>query len=215
MSTVIVFGATGYAGSRITLELLNRGHKVTGIARNRGSLDERVTFVQGSIHDAKLVRDLARSADQIVVALPAGAPAPTAPRLINALPLLIEVAIAEGARLSFVGGAGSLQVAEGGPILVSQPDFPAAFKEEALAHAAILDALRATDEELDWFYVSPAAGFAAGNPGTRTGVFRLGNDVLLTDAKGESAISGDDLAIAYVDEIEFHAHPRRRFTVAY
>jgi putative NADH-flavin reductase len=39
--------------------------------------------------------------------------------------------------------------------------------------------------------------------------------VLLTDENGESHISGADLAIALVDEIETPAHRRTRFTVAY
>ena len=63
--------------------------------------------------------------------------------------------------------------------------------------------------------MSPAGSFGSWNPGERTGVFRLGGDVLLADANGDSSISGADLAIAYVDEIEQAAHPRARFTVAY
>jgi putative NADH-flavin reductase len=39
--------------------------------------------------------------------------------------------------------------------------------------------------------------------------------VLLTDAEGNSYISGEDLAVALVDEIETPAHRRARFTVAY
>ncbi|MEZ0166450.1 NAD(P)-dependent oxidoreductase [Kineococcus sp. LSe6-4] len=215
MSTVIVFGATGYAGGRITTELLDRGHRVTGVARNRGALDERATFAQGSIHDADFVRETTRGADHVVVALPAAAPEAGSPGLIDALPLLTDVATTEGARLSFVGGAGSLQVGEGGPTVVSQPDFNPEYRPEALAHSEILQSLRAGGPDLDWFYLSPAAEFGAWVPGERTGTFRLGGDVLLTDAEGGSTISGDDYAIAYVDEIESGAHPRRRFTVAY
>jgi putative NADH-flavin reductase len=39
--------------------------------------------------------------------------------------------------------------------------------------------------------------------------------VLLTDEDGESFISGEDLALAVVDEIETPRHSRARFTVAY
>ncbi|OUZ09248.1 NAD-dependent epimerase [Aeromicrobium sp. PE09-221] len=215
MAHVLVFGVTGYAGRHITAELLSRGHHVTGIARDVSSVDDRVTARAGSIFDADLVRDAARGVDEIVVALPARALEEDGPRLIDALPTLVATATAEKARLSFVGGAGSLDVSEGGPRLFDTPDFPADYRTEATEHGAILDALRETDDDLDWFYVSPAASFGAWNPGERTGEFRIGGDVLLTDANGDSSISGADYAIAYVDEIENPRHRRARFSVAY
>ena len=157
------------------------------------------------------MREVAKGADHIVVALRAASD----PLLITALPLLSEVAIAAGARLSFVGGAGSLQVSEGGPRVFDGADFPEAFLPEARSHGEILEALRASDGTLDWFYVSPAASFGAWNAGERTGSFRVGGDVLMSDASGESAISGADYAIAYVDELEQNAHNRSRISVAY
>ena len=48
-----------------------------------------------------------------------------------------------------------------------------------------------------------------------TGSYRTGGDVLVTQADGSSEISGTDFALAYVDEIEQHAHPRQRFTVGH
>ena len=119
------------------------------------------------------------------------------------------------ARLLVVGGAGSLQVTEGGPRLVDTPEFPAAFKDEALSHADVLTALRETSDDIDWFYVSPAAGFGSYAPGEATGTYRVGGDVLLTDASGTSFISGADFALAFVDEIEQGRHHRERFTAAY
>jgi len=114
-----------------------------------------------------------------------------------------------------VGGAGSLLVAEGGPRVVDTPDFPDAYKGEALAHADVLDALRATDSNVDWFYVSPAAAFGAHAGVAPKGSFQVGGDILLTDAEGNSAIAGEDYAHAFVDEIETPAHRRQRFTVAH
>ena len=35
---VVVYGATGNSGSEIVKELLSRGHKITGVARNVDSL---------------------------------------------------------------------------------------------------------------------------------------------------------------------------------
>ncbi|GAA3290300.1 hypothetical protein GCM10020295_04320 [Streptomyces cinereospinus] len=63
--------------------------------------------------------------------------------------------------------------------------------------------------------LSPPQGFGHYAPGEPTGTFRLGGDVLLTDAEGKSHISGADFATAFVNEIERPAHRRERFTVAY
>ena len=65
---------------------------------------------------------------------------------------------------------------------------------------------------LDWTYVSPAAMIAAGE---RTGKFRMGADQLVMDAKGESRISAEDFAVAFLDEVEKPQHIRQRFTVGY
>jgi putative NADH-flavin reductase len=93
---------------------------------------------------------------------------------------------------------------------VDTPDFPQAYKAEALAGAEFLDLLR-KEPTLDWTFLSPSAMFV---PGERTGKFRLGTDQLLTNEHG-SSISFEDYAIAFVDEIEKPAHSRQRFTVGY
>jgi len=121
---------------------------------------------------------------------------------------------AAAARLGVMGGAGSLQTTPGGPLLVETPDFPPAAKPESTAQKAVLDALRATDADVDWFYVSPGASYGQNRTPHRTGKFRVGGDVLLVDADGRSTISAEDLAVAVVDEIERPAHHRERFTVS-
>jgi putative NADH-flavin reductase len=98
---------------------------------------------------------------------------------------------------------------------VDLPTFPAEHKGEALGQADVLARLRETPADVDWFYVSPAASFGSYAPGEATGRYRVGGDVLLTDADGNSNISGADYAKAFVDEIEQPEHRRQRFTVAY
>jgi len=213
MAKLVVFGATGYAGGKIAAEALRRGHQVVGVARNAGSVPEGVEEIQGSLHDEELVARVVKDADVVVVATPARAI--DGKKLIDAVPSLARIARENGVRLSFVGGAASLHVAEGGPRLFDTPEFPAEYKDEAGSHAEVLGLLREQPEDLDWFYVSPAAEFGAWVPGERTGKFRIGGDVLLTDENGRSFIGGDDYAIAFVDEIEQPKHRRARFTVAY
>jgi putative NADH-flavin reductase len=113
-------------------------------------------------------------------------------------------------RYLVVGGAASLEIAPG-QILLNSPHFPPAYKAEASAGKAFLDALRNVTD-LDWTFLSPSAFFG---PGERTGKFRLSDNTLLTAADGKSAISYEDYALAMFDEIEKPRHIRGRFTVGY
>ncbi|MGP4021163.1 NAD(P)-dependent oxidoreductase [Saccharopolyspora sp. 5N708] len=209
---LVLFGATGFAGGKIMREAQQRGHEVVGVARNVESLPE--PKAAGSLHDESFVLDVTEGADALIVSVP-GRPMEDGRKLLDALPTLFAAARRHGLRIGVVGGAASLRVAEDGPRLLDTPEFPAAFKTEASSHAEVLGAFRAAPPEVDWFYVSPSANFGAYAPGERTGSFRLGDEVLLTDADGNSAISGDDYAIAFVDELEKPAHRRKRFTVGY
>ncbi|WP_144759563.1 NAD(P)-dependent oxidoreductase [Curtobacterium sp. 9128] len=215
MSRIVVVGGTGYAGSAITHEALSRGHQVVAIARDTSKLEpaEGLTLAQGDAFDADFVAETTKGADVVVVSL--HAVQADGSELKDHFQHFVDAAAAAGARLGIVGGAGSLKVAEDGPALFDTPDFPDAFKAEAKSHAQILDALRASDTDVDWFYVSPAAAFGSYNPGERRGTYRTTDEVLLTDADGNSDISGADYAIAIVDEIEQPAHHRARFGVAY
>lgn len=214
MARITVIGGTGYAGGNIVREAAARGHEVTAVSRSVPSeAVEGVTYVAADVRDAEALRSAVAGAEVVV-----GALAPRGPlegELRGLMGALAAEAQAAGARLGVVGGAGSLLVAEGGPTVSSGPEFPEAFKAEAGEMGAVLADLRASDAALDWFLVSPAASFGAWAPGEHTGTFRLGGDVLLTDAAGESSISGADFAHAFVDEIERPAHRRERFTVAY
>jgi hypothetical protein len=211
MSRIVVFGVTGYAGGHITAELLDRGHTVVGVARGISQAAARagLELRAGSVYDPAFRTETVKGADAVVVALPAH-PA-DGPDLEIVVPGLLE-AVA-GARLGVVGGAASLLATEGGPLVLDT--LPEEYKPESEAHARVLDALRRASTTVDWFYLSPALSFGSWNAGEKTGTFRLGTDVLVTDADGKSEISGADYATAFVDEIEKPAHHRSRFTVGY
>jgi uncharacterized protein len=203
MSHVALIGASGRAGSAILKELSDRGHKVTAIARNPEKIAAlpNVTAKKGDADDGKGLAALLKGHDAVVSAVHFAA---------SDAATLIEAVRASGAkRYLVVGGAGSLEIAPG-KRLVDQPDFPAAYKTEALKGADFL-ALLKSEKALDWTFLSPSAMFL---PGERTGKFRLGKDTLLSNDKG-SSISFPDYAIALVDEIEKPAHSRARFTVGY
>ncbi|GAC1553539.1 MAG: NAD(P)-dependent oxidoreductase [Collimonas sp.] len=200
---IAIIGVTGRAGSRIAAEALRRGHSVTGIARSTSqAAPAGVDLRQGDATQPEQLAALIRGHDAVVSAAQF--------RVLQAAPLLQAVKSAGVKRLLVVGGAASLAVAPG-VILLDSPDFPAEYKVEAVPGKQFLDDLRA-ESAVDWTFLSPPAMFA---PGERTGKFRLGQDQLLADEKGQSQISMEDYAIALLDEIEQPKHLRQRFTVAY
>jgi putative NADH-flavin reductase len=214
VSTIAIIGGTGYAGGHIAAEALSRGHHVISVSRHAPSDPPAELEVRtGSIEDEALLDRVFADADVVVIAIHGAADGK--PYLIDFVPRLLALAAEHDTRLGVVGGAGSLNVAEGGPRVIDMPQFPEEYKPEASSHALVLDALRAADTSADWFYVSPAAYFGSHTPGERTGNYRTGDDVVVTDDKGTSYVSGADFAIAYVDEIEKPVHHRTRFTVAY
>ena len=113
-------------------------------------------------------------------------------------------------RLLVVGGAASLEYAPG-QMLLTSPDFPAAYLGTAQGAYQALQLLKAQHQQ-NWSYLSPAAEIF---PGEKTGRFRLGLDQLLTDVDGKSRISTADYAVAMLDEAEQNLHPKQRFCVAY
>jgi len=201
---IALVGISGRVGVRILTELLRRGHTVTGIARN-------ATKMAPELHLLLKNAD-ATSPPQLSALLPGHDAVISATRFATSDPYALISAVKQTAvkRLMVVGGAGSLDVAPG-KALVDTPDFPEAYKAEALAGLTFLNVLRA-ETTLDWTFLSPSAEFA---PGTRTGKFRLGIDQLLIDGNGKSWISMEDFAIALVDELEVPKHSRQRFTVGY
>lgn len=204
MSKIAIIGATGNVGSRLVEEALRRGHTVTAIARDTSGIEKR----DGVVAQAVDVLD----ADALAATLAGHDAVFSATRFatVSESAVVEPVKRAGVRRLLIVGGAGSLYAAPGQRVL-DLPDFPAAYKAEATAGAAFLDALR-RERDVDWTFVSPSAEFV---PGPRTRKFRLGVDELLIDSSGRSWISFDDYAIAFLDEFEADAHIRQRITVGY
>jgi putative NADH-flavin reductase len=201
---VSVIGATGSIGSKIIVELLTRGHDVTGITRHPEQLQPNVKFIarRGDVNDEAGLAELLGGHDAVISAVKF--------ELMEPKVLIRAVKRAVVKRLLVVGGAGSLEVSPGVQ-LVDSANFPEPWKAEALAGRDFLNILRG-ERELDWTFLSPPVLLA---PGKRTGKFRLDTDRLLVNGNGESRISIEDYAIAMVDELESPRHSRQRFTVGY
>ena len=213
MARIAVIGGTGYAGRHIVAEAVDRGHTVVSVARTvPAERVEGATYVEGTLLDVPGLLEELDGVDVIVSAV-----APRGDMLGKLRPSIAELtaSLPRGVRLGVVGGAGGSLVAEDGERLVDQPSFTEEYKPEAFEAIDILEDLRSRDGDLDWFFIHPAGAFGAWNPGERTGTYRDGGDVIVTDDNGESYISGADFAIAVLDEIENPKHTGERFTVGY
>lgn len=215
MSKVLVIGATGYTGTNLTRELVSRGHEVTAVSRDIGKLIiAGAKPLAGNIEDLNFIKSAVQGQDAVITAVHHRAH-DGVPTLGETITPIAHAVHAAGARLGVVGGAGSLRVADGGPRLFETPEFPEAFIPEATQAFETLKALQQLPNSIDWFYLSPAAGYGRHNVGEKLGHYRSGNEVIVTDDAGVSFISGEDFAIAFVDEIEKPAHKNERFTVGY
>jgi len=211
---VALLGATGFVGSALLKEALDRGHIVTAIVRHPEKLEKRegLTAKAGDVYDTTSLATLIQGNDAIISAFNPGWKDPNLydNQVRGTTSIMAAIKKAGIKRVLWVGGAGGLEVKPGVRV-VDSPDLPSWVRPGSLATIDALDQLR-KELELEWSYLSPSAEM---KPGQRTGKFRMGNDQLLVDATGKSEISVQDYAVAMIDELERPAHVRRRFTVGY
>jgi putative NADH-flavin reductase len=211
---IAVIGATGFVGSAILQEALERGHEVTAIVRHPEKVKPHPKLRPHKA-DVQKEDEVTRSVAGHDVVISSFNPGWSNSDIYNqqvkgTRAIIDGVKRAGVKRLLFVGGAGSLEV-KPGVQSVDLPEFPAEYKQGALATREALRLL-SNEPSLDWSFLSPSADLF---PGQRTGKFRLGTDQLLADTQGKSRISVEDYAMAMIDEVEKPKYIRRRFTVGY
>lgn len=214
---IALIGATGFVGTAVLAELLQRGQQVTALARNPGKIEPRpgLSIVAVDAYDADAVAAAVRGHNAVISAFNPGWNEPELYEKFLRGSAAIERGVeASGVkRLLVVGGAGSLFVAPGVQ-LVDTPEFKSHVPPNIVpgargARDALTELRRNT--ALDWTFLSPPAFLA---PDERTGAYRVGGDDLLMDRDKPAGISVADLAVAIADEIERPRHVRARFTVA-
>ena len=214
---IALIGATGFVGSAVLKEALDRGHEVTAIARHPEKIkaQNNLSIVKSDVMDSDKLAELLKGNDVVVSAYNAGWSNPDLYNEFMKGSESIQEAVKKSGvkRLIVNGGAGSLFVAPGVQI-VDTPQFPEAFKPGAAAARDYLNILKKEDQ-LDWTFLSPAIEMNPGTPHVRKGVYRTGLDNPVFDADKKSTISVEDLAVAILDEVENPKHIRARFTVAY
>jgi uncharacterized protein len=211
---IALIGANGKIGSRILEEALDRGHTLTGIARNPdfGIKKERLTWVKADALDTDALAIAIKGNDAVISAFGIDWNNPNTYQLFSEIAKSIILAAKKSSvkRVINVGGAGSLEVAPGLQ-LVDTPGFPEGWRKGADEQRKSLEVFR-KEKDLDWTFFSPAIMI---EPGSRTGKFRIGKDNPVFDEEGNSTISYDDYAVALIDELENPHFIEQRFTVGY
>ena len=216
MKNVVLIGASGFVGTAILNELLNRGHKVTAIVRDPAKVtasNPNLKVIQADVTDTDVLIEASKGKDAVISAYNPGWKNPNIyEETLKNYPLIVDSVKKAGVeRLLIVGGAGTLFYAPG-KMVMDADDVPAKLLPGIKSLGEFyLNTLR-KENDIDWIFLSPAANMA---PGERTGKFRIGKDDLVVDVNGDSNISVEDYAVAMVDELEQKKHQKERFTIGY
>lgn len=214
MKKVVLIGASGFVGSAILNEALNRGFHVTAVVRHPEKIkieNENLEVKRADVSSLDEVCKVCKGADAVISAFNPGWNNPDIYKETIEVYLTIIDGVKKAGvnRFLMVGGAGSLFIAPG-IRLVDSGEVPEKILPGVRALSDFyLDFLK-KEKEVDWVFFSPAADMA---PGVRTGRYRLGKDEMIVDMVGNSHISVEDYAAAMIDELEKPEHHQERFTI--
>lgn len=216
MKNIVLIGASGFVGSALLKEALDRGYAVKAIVRHPEKVkveNKHLQLIKADVTDAKKLAEVVKGADAVISAYNPGWSNPNIydDTLKGYRSIIDAVKNAGVSRLQIVGGAGSLLVAPGKTVLQSGV-IPDAIKPGVESLAKVLTDYLLPEKQLDWVFFSPAGTI---EPGERTAKYRLGKNDLIVDDKGNSKISVEDYAKAMLDELEAPKHHRERFTIGY
>jgi putative NADH-flavin reductase len=215
---VALIGATGFVGSHLLSELLERGHQVTAIVRNPDKLTlehPNLVVKKGDVMNEAEVAALVSGLDAVISSFNAGWTNPNlyADFLSGSKAIQSGVKKSGVKRFITIGGAGSLEIAPGKQ-LVDTAEFPKEYLPGATAARDYLNIIK-QEKELEWTFISPAIEMNPGGPHERRGTYRTALDNPVFDAEHRSRLSVEDLAVVIADELEKPQHIRQRFTAAY
>lgn len=213
---IAVIGATGFVGSNITKELVDRNHDVIGISNNQKISDySNLTFVNLNVTKIDELADCIKDCDIVVSAFSSGWDNPNMHEdfIKGSTAIQQAVKLANVKRYIVIGGAGSLYITDNLQA-VDTDEFPEMFKPVALAAREYFNILKKEDS-LNWLYFCPALEMHPGITTGRTGQYRHGALRPITNQDGRSMISVEDVAVVIADEIETPKYQQTIFTAAY
>ena len=219
---VALIGASGFVGSAILRELLDRGYQVEALVNHPEKIKVSTTALtvkKVDVSDEKSLTEALRGYDSVISAYNPGWANPNIYEdTLTNYPKILEAAKKAGVkRLLRVGGAGTLFV-KPGVRLIDTGTLPEAWVPGVKSLGEFYLNTLMNEDDIDWVFFSPAGNLGdmgAKGPGKRTGVYRLGKDDMIFDKDGNSFISVEDYAKAMVDELAAPAHHKERFTIGY
>lgn len=213
---VVLIGASGFVGSALLKEALNRDFEVTAVVRHPEKIkmqNENLKVKKADVSSLEEVYEVCKGADAVLSAFNPGWNNPNIyEETIEVYLTIIDgVKKAEVTRFLMVGGAGSLFIAPG-VRLMDSGEVPENLLPGVKALGDFYLNFLMREKEVDWVFFSPAADM---RPGVRSGRYRLGKDDMIVDMVGNSHISVEDYAAAMIDELEYPKHHQERFTIGY
>lgn len=210
---IVLIGATGFVGSHILDEALERGHEVHALVRHIEKITKKhpnLSLIQADIMEENELLDIFNAGYDAVIS--AYNPGWSNPNIyddftIGYKSIINALKASNIKRIIAIGGAGSLTI--NGAKLVDDSSFPKEIYNGAKAASDLLDTFNA-ENSLDWTMISPAINLVDGE---RTNKFTLGKDSPVFNSKNESVVSVQDLAVATIDELEKPEHIKERFTL--
>lgn len=213
---VVLIGASGFVGSAILNEALNRDFEVTAVVRHPEKIkieNENLKVVKADVSSLNEVAEVCKGADAVISAFNPGWSNPN----IYDETIKVYLTIVNGIKKAginrslMVGGAGSLFIAPG-LRLMDSGEVPENILPGVKALGEFYLNFLKKEKKVDWVFFSPTADM---RPGVRTGRYRLGKDDMIIDIVGNSHISVEDYAAAMIDELEHPKHHQERFTIVY
>lgn len=213
---VVLIGASGFVGSALLKEALNRELEVTAVVRHPEKIkieNENLRVKKADVSSLEEVAEVCEGADAVISAFNPGWNNPNIYKetIEVYLTIIDGVKKADVRRFLMVGGAGSLFIAPG-VRLMDSGEVPENLLPGVKALGDFYLNFLRKEKEVDWVFFSPAADM---RPGVRSGRYRLGKDDMIVDAVGNSHISVEDYAAAMIDELEYPKHHQERFTIGY
>ncbi|MEN9348811.1 MAG: hypothetical protein RLZZ77_2322 [Bacteroidota bacterium] len=188
---IIIFGATGKAGSQLVKRALEKGHKVTAFVRDTTKfslIHPNLKVVQGDAMSQDSVSNAIKGHEAVINALSA---VDHAHRMVYITHIINAMRIHKVKRIMAMGGIGALQASEHLKVYETAT-FPREYIEVTQAHIRVLDALQTS--RLDFTFVCPP--FI--QDGERTGNYKSQNSY---PTPGWTIHSGD-LADFMICELE-------------
>lgn len=216
MKKIVLIGASGFVGSALLNEALNRGIQVIAVVRDPEKVkisNSNLKIVKADVSSTDEIANIAKGSDAVISAYNPGWANPNIyDETLKTYPAILDGVKKAGVkRLLIVGGAGTLFVAPGVRV-VDSGAIPAEIMGGVKSLGEFYLNTLMNEKDIDWVFFSPAGTL---EPGERTGNYRLGKDDLIVDDKGESRISVQDYAKAMIDELEQPQHHNERFTIGY